>query len=61
MGIWKESKGVMTLEKNRIVVCPECGCLYDITYVGKVETRKGSVVKFECQNCGMVPVVYKTL
>lgn len=53
----------MSPEKGRMVVCPECGALYDIHYIDKVEMRKKggkeSIVKFECKNCGMVPVVYK--
>ena len=39
----------------RIVVCRECGALYDIHYIDDVEMRGESIVKFRCANCGMVP------
>ena len=47
--------------ERRIVVCCKCGCLYDLHYIDKVEFRKGQIDKFECKNCGMVPVVYKEI
>jgi len=47
--------------KKRIVVCCECGCLYDLHYIDNVRIRKKEVFKFECKNCGMVDVVYKNL
>ena len=46
----------------RIVVCQECGALYDIHYIDDVEMGDGGVydiVKFRCTNCGMVPLVEK--
>ncbi len=44
---------------NRIIVCPKCGCLYDIHYINNVKIKKNYIDKFECKNCGMVDVVYK--
>ena len=45
--------------QERIVVCYNCGALYDLHYIGKVEIREGQIVKFECKNCGMVDAIYK--
>ena len=45
--------------KERIVVCPKCGSLYDLHYVDDVFVRKSNIVKFRCNNCGLVDVVVK--
>ena len=46
---------------HRTIVCPNCGALYDIYYIDNIQFRKGSPDKVKCENCGMVPVVYKDL
>ncbi len=45
------------LENRRIVICINCGCLYDIHYIDNVKYEKKVITKFECKNCGMMPVV----
>ena len=49
------------MENKRIVVCSECGCLYDLHYVDGVMMRKGGKYRFNCKNCGMVDTVYKNM
>ena len=51
----------ITNKNKRIVVCSNCGLLYDLHYIDNVEIEKGKVVKFYCGYCGMVDVVYKNL
>lgn len=51
----------MEKENDRIVVCCNCGTLYDLHYIDNVKTRKKSIYKFECKHCGMVDVCYKNL
>lgn len=46
---------------ERIIVCPKCGALYDLHYITNVKMEKKAIVKIECKNCGIVPVVYKNL
>ena len=49
------------MTKHRIIVCPECGAIYDLHYINKVHTVKNSIDKWECKSCGMVDLVYKNL
>ena len=44
---------------KRIVVCSNCGGLYDLHYIDNVKVRKKTIIKFECKNCGMMDIVYK--
>jgi len=49
------------MKKYRIIVCPECGALYDLHYVNNIKINKEAIDKWECKNCGMVDIVYKNL
>ena len=50
---------MVTKMKNRIVVCAKCGQLYDLHYVEVTRYRKDKVYEFYCQNCGLMPILYK--
>jgi hypothetical protein len=47
-------------DEKRIVVCSNCGILYDIHFIDDVSERKGVIVGFWCKVCNkMMPVIYK--
>jgi uncharacterized Zn finger protein len=49
------------MKNKRIIVCSECGALYDLHYVNdiKISYKDGSITHFKCNNCGFVRITYK--